>query len=117
MSGRRFHAGLSAEEQVARHYEAQGARTLERRLRTPEGEIDLVVELPGILVFVEVKARKHHGPESPISEKQWQRLGLAAEFYMMHRISVTGATPVCRFDAALIGPDGRLEVIENARMT
>ncbi|MEM1277559.1 MAG: YraN family protein [Pseudomonadota bacterium] len=117
MSGRRFHSGLAAEDQVARYYEAQGAQILERRLRTPEGEIDLIAQLPHCLIFVEVKARKRHGPDSPISEKQWQRLGLAAEFYIMHRINMTGPTPVCRFDAALIGPDGTLEVIENARMT
>lgn len=116
MSGRRYHAGLAAEAQVARYYEAQGGTIRERRLRTPAGEIDLIVEIGTMLVFVEVKARKRLGPDSPISEKQWQRLGLAAESYIMHHTSMTGAAPLCRFDAALIGPDGSLEVIENARI-
>lgn len=116
MSGRRYHSGLAAEAQVAQHYERQGAVIVERRLRTPEGEIDLIAEQGGLLIFIEVKQRKRMGPDSPISQKQWHRLGLAAEFYMMSRTSMTGAPPACRFDAAIIGADGRLEVIENARI-
>ncbi len=116
MTARRHHAGLAAEDQAARHYQNMGADILERRLRTPEGEIDLIARLNGMLIFVEVKQRKRQGPDSPISPKQWQRLGLAANFYMMHHTGMTGATPACRFDAAIIGADGRMEVIENARM-
>ncbi|MEM6905944.1 MAG: YraN family protein, partial [Pseudomonadota bacterium] len=102
MSSRRYRAGLAAEDQVARHYEALGFTIAARRLRTPEGEIDLIAERPGLVFFIEVKARKRLGPDSPISEKQWQRLGLAAESYML-RHTMTGATPLCRFDAALVG--------------
>ncbi|MBY8976684.1 YraN family protein [Rhodobacteraceae bacterium NNCM2] len=116
MSGRRFHAGLAAEDQAARHYEKQGATILERRLKTPEGEIDLIARLGEMLIFIEVKQRKRLGPDSPISPKQWQRLGLAANFYMMQVTSMTGAAPLCRFDAVIIGADGRLEAIENARI-
>lgn len=120
MTGHTYRAGLAAEELAARHYEAGGGRILERRFRTPVGEIDLIVELPDCLVFVEVKYRKRFGPDSPIGERQWQRLIRAAEFYMASRANVAGAgdaPPACRFDAALAGPDGRLDVIENARMT
>lgn len=116
MSGRRYHAGVAAEEAIARHYEALGATILERRLRTPEGEIDLIAERGDLLIFIEVKQRGRAGPDSPISQKQWHRLGLAAEFYMMHHTSMTGATRMCRFDAAIVGPDGTFEVIENARI-
>lgn len=116
MTARRFHAGLAAEDRAARHYENIGAEILERRLRTPEGEIDLIVRLGEMLIFVEVKQRKRLGADSPISAKQWQRLGLAANFYMMHHTNMTGTAPLCRFDAAIIGADGRMEVIENARM-
>ncbi|MEM7237909.1 MAG: YraN family protein [Pseudomonadota bacterium] len=116
MSGRRHHAGLAAEEAVARHYEAKGATILERRLRTPEGEIDLIAEQGEMIIFVEVKHRKRLGPDSPITQKQWQRLGLAAEFYMMSGTSMTGATRMCRFDAVIVGPDGTFDVLENARI-
>ena len=117
MSGRRFHAGLSAEAQAAAHYQSLGAEILEQRWRSPAGEIDLILRLGSMLIFVEVKARKRFGADSPISQKQWARLGLAAESYMLHYTEMTGATPLCRFDAALIGPDGELEIIENARIS
>lgn len=114
-TAQRYHAGLAAEEQVARHYSNNGGEILARRHRTPEGEIDLIVQQGNLLIFVEVKSRKRHGSDSPISQKQWQRLGLAANSYMLHHMSMTGAAPHCRFDAALVGPDGAVEVIENAR--
>lgn len=110
----RFHAGMAAEAAVARHYEARGAEVLERRFRCPEGEIDLILRMDNLVIFVEVKSRKRQGPESPISQKQWQRLGLAATSYMLLYMSMMGAAPICRFDAALVGPDGTFEVIENA---
>ncbi|MEM0924279.1 MAG: YraN family protein [Pseudomonadota bacterium] len=120
---RRYHAGLSAEAQVARLYQAYGAVLLEQRWRAPDracdrsaGEIDLILLVQGVLVFVEVKARKSFGLDSPISQKQWDRLGLAAESYRLLYAERTGATPLCRFDAALVGPDGKAEVIQNARL-
>lgn len=116
MTGSRRHrSGLSAEYQTIRHYESLGATLLEHRLRTPPGEIDLIFLQQGRLVFVEVKARKHALHQSPISPRQWQRLGLAAQSYILDYQSSKGEIPECRFDAALIGPDGRLEIIENAQ--
>lgn len=113
-SARRHHSGLAAEDAAVRHYEARGCRVLERRLRTPEGEIDLVLDDGGMLVFAEVKQRRRGlGADSPISSRQWRRLGNAALWYMMIGPN-KGAPRACRFDAAIMGPDGRLEVIENA---
>lgn len=115
MTARRHHSGIAGEEIAARHYRGQGAEILATRHRTPEGEIDLIVKQGTMLIFVEVKQRRRIGPDSPISARQWQRLGQAAISYMMQYTSETGETPLCRFDAALVGPDGSLEVIENAR--
>lgn len=115
--GRRsYHAGLAAEEIVARDYAGRGAEILARRHRTPHGEIDLIVRDGGHLVFVEVKRRKQlHAFDSPISESQWNRLGCAALHYVVQNHDVTCTQPVCRFDAALVGPDGGLRIIQNAR--
>ena len=116
MSGHRRHAtGLAAEETVARHYAGRGAEILARRWRAPEGEIDLILRLDGVLVFVEVKARRVRGFDPVVSERQWQRLADAATRYMMEIANETGAVPVCRFDLALVGPDGVPEILENAR--
>ncbi len=120
MRGRRgrggYLSGLAAEEQAARAYRKRGAEILARRHRNEAGEIDIILLDDGILVFVEVKMRKNRAElAESITERQWQRLGLAATHYMMTHSNETGPVRGCRFDAVLIGPDGRLEIIENAR--
>ena len=50
--------GLWAENRVAGLLEEKGYRILERRVRFREGEIDLIAERDGSLLFVEVKARR-----------------------------------------------------------
>jgi putative endonuclease len=109
--GRRaYRAGLEAEEQVSGHYAARGATILARRWRVAEGEIDLVVAWPGTVAFVEVKSGLH--AVEAISERQWQRLEAAAlRFTVEHE---TGDA-VVRFDAAFVGIDGALDIVENAR--
>jgi putative endonuclease len=109
-----WHSGAAAEDAVARRYQAAGATVRHRRLRTPEGELDLVVEQDGLTIFVEVK-RGRAGAECPVTDRQWRRLANAALHYMMCAQNETGIQPVCRFDVALAGPDGQLRIIENAR--
>ena len=109
-------SGLAAEEQAARAYQKRGAEILARRHRNEAGEIDLILLEDGILVFVEVKQRKNRAElAESITERQWRRLGLAANQYMMSHSNETGTIRGCRFDAVLIGAGGRLEIIENAR--
>ena len=109
-----WQSGAAAEDAVARRYAAMGATVQHRRLRTPEGELDLVVEQGGQTVFVEVK-RCAPGADPPVSARQWRRLANAALHHMMRIQNETGVQPVCRFDVALVAPDGRLRIIENAR--
>lgn len=113
---RNYLAGVSAEDQAAQAYERRGATILARRHRNEAGEIDLIVLLDGILVFAEVKRRKNRAAlAESITERQWLRLGLAATHYMVSHRSETGAVRGCRFDAVLVGADGQLEIVENAR--
>ena len=95
---------------VARHYAAAGASIVGRRWRVAEGEIDLIAAWPGLVAFVEVKAGRH--APNAITERQWRRLEAAALRFTVE--AETGDTAL-RFDAAFIGVDGRLEVVENAR--
>jgi putative endonuclease len=53
----REQAGRRAEASAALWLRLKGYRILDRRARTPHGEIDLVVLRGNILAFVEVKAR------------------------------------------------------------
>jgi putative endonuclease len=109
-SARSHYAGLLAEECAARGYESDGGAIRATRWRCSEGEIDLVVELPSEIVFVEVKARRH-GAET-VTPRQWARIGAAASRYLAEH---TDGTVPCRFDLALVDRLGRLERIENAR--
>ena len=94
----------------------RGADVLGQRVRTPEGELDLIVRCGETLVFVEVKKRSRYNlNDSPISRKQWDRLENAALHYMISVQDETGVQPVCRFDVALMAPDGSVDIIENAR--
>jgi putative endonuclease len=106
-----YHSGLAAEESVARRYRAEGGTVRAMRWRCPEGELDLVVELPDEIVFVEVKARRGHAAEA-VTARQWARIGAAASRYLAEETD--GATP-CRFDLALIDGRGRMERFANAR--
>lgn len=106
-----YHSGLAAEDSAARRYSAEGGSIRAARWRCPEGELDLVVEMPGEIVFVEVKARRRHAAES-VTARQWLRIGAAASRYLAEH---TDGDMPCRFDLALVDGMGRLERIENAR--
>ena len=103
--------GTYGEDLAARHLVADGMVVLDRNWRCPEGELDLVVDFPGEMVFVEVKARRHHGAEA-VTPRQWARIGAAASRYLAEH---TDGTKPCRFDLALVDRAGRMERIENAR--
>ena len=110
-------AGLAAEDAAARWYEARGGVVEARNWRAPRedgaGEIDLVVRLPGALVFVEVKAGRSAARRDVIRQSQWLRLENAALRYILEH--QTGEQADIRFDAAFVGPDGAVAVVENAR--
>lgn len=107
----RHQTGAAAEEAAARGYRAAGGRIRARRWRCPEGELDLVVELPDEIVFVEVKARRRHDAGA-VTERQWARIGAAAMRFLAEE---TAGDVACRFDLALVDRAGRVERIENAR--
>ena len=107
---RRFFTGVAAEESAERLYAAEGGRTVATRWRRAEGEIDLVVALPGEIVFVEVKARRRHTADA-VTPRQWARIGAAAARYLAEE---TDGTVPCRFDLVLVDRTGAVERIENA---
>jgi putative endonuclease len=107
-----FHNGMAAEEIAARTYEARGGKVLARRWKVPAGEIDLIVELGGVIVFVEVKARKTMAAaRGALQPAQQARLVACAEQYLAKYASLNSE---CRFDLCAVDQTGRFEVIENA---
>jgi putative endonuclease len=99
----REHLGRRAETRAAIALRLKGYRILDRRVRTPAGEIDLVVRRGAVVAFVEVKARRTraHAVES-ISRTQRRRIVRAAAHYVAANPRLAGLTQ--RFDAVLVEP-------------
>jgi putative endonuclease len=81
----------------------RGARILDRRARTPFGEVDVVVREAGVLVLVEVKLRRTlEDAKAAVSHEQRGRLALAAR----HLAQVHRAERV-RIDLVALAPPHR----------
>jgi putative endonuclease len=71
---------------AARWLESQGAQILEQQYRSHHGEIDLIYQEAGQLVFGEVKFRtteRYGSPAEAVDLRKRQRLVYTAETYMM----------------------------------
>ncbi|MFN4100702.1 MAG: YraN family protein [Pararhodobacter sp.] len=108
-----YHAGLSAEGQVARDYQRRGFPVVVHRWRGKGGEIDLVVRDGDGFVFIEVKkSRSHARAAERLSQRQVRRLYDAAAEFLGG--CPQGLNTRARFDVALIDSMGRIEILENA---
>lgn len=90
----------------------KGWRVIDRRVRTPVGEVDLVARRGNLVAFVEVKTRAT-GTELDfaIDERRLARVAAAAE-YLMPRYAGPGDD--IRVDVVLIAPRTPPRHIENA---
>ncbi|MEY4697019.1 MAG: hypothetical protein RIT14_1447 [Pseudomonadota bacterium] len=114
MSGlRSYHAGLAAEDQVARFYDRSGRAVCARRWRGSAGEIDLIARDGAEVIFIEVKqSRTHAMAADHLTEWQMRRIyGAASEFLAGEP---RGQLTEVRFDLALVDAAGRIEIVENA---
>ncbi len=111
--------GAIGEEAAVALLRRRGYRIRERNVRCPMGELDLVAEEGGSLVFLEVKARStvdYGAPFEAITPaKQWRLQRLATYYLTTRRLW----DRPCRFDAVsvLVDPGGRvlsIDVIPNA---
>lgn len=95
--------GSRYEAVAADFLEKRGYRILERNYRDRYGEIDIVAEEDGYLVFVEVKYRrdaKSGYPEEAVSPSKQKRIRHTASWYLGRR-GRSEETP-CRFDVVSI---------------
>lgn len=106
-------AGARAEELCAELMRGYGLRILERNWQCRHGEIDLIAEERGTLVFAEVRMRgpgRFGGAAESVTAAKRARLLAAARLYLMRRPEAP-----CRFDVLLVdGEPARVEWIRNA---
>jgi putative endonuclease len=83
-SGPKQRLGRWGEILAAKFLVGEGYRVLGQNVRTPYGEIDLMVEKDGVTVFVEVKTRSGTGfglPEEAITRAKREHILAAIAFY------------------------------------
>ena len=110
--------GQIAESQAEQYLRRKGYRILARNDRSSCGELDLVAQQAGTLVFIEVKARRttaFGGASYAVDGRKQARLvRLAAEYLARHRVRNLS----CRFDVVLCrggtAKPAEIEHIENA---
>ena len=80
----RSNLGADGEQAAAEHLARSGYRILERNLRSRFGEIDIVAQHGGVLVFVEVRTRRSRAmaPEESITPAKSRRLALLGTRYL-----------------------------------
>jgi len=108
-----WHAGRTAEDQVAEHYRRSGRPIAASRWRGQGGEIDLVAREGDVLIFIEVKRAETFAMAAErLSRRQIGRICSAASEYVAGEPG--GQNTEMRFDVALVDGSGRIDVIENA---
>jgi putative endonuclease len=106
-------AGARAEDLCAGLLRGAGLRVLERNWRCRLGEIDLIAEQGGVLVFAEVRMRRgwaFGGAGESVTAAKRARIIAAARLYLSRRPEAQ-----CRFDVFLVdGPAGDVKWIRDA---
>ena len=105
-------AGRRGERLAGWWLRLKGWSILDRRVRTPAGEVDLVARKGNLIAFVEVKTRATAAElDFAIDERRLARVAAAAE-YLMPRYAGPGDD--IRVDVILLAPGTRPRHIENA---
>ena len=107
-------SGAQAEDLACAHLERAGLKLLARNFRCPQGEIDLVMDDRGTLVFVEVRYRRSNAfgtPAETVGRHKQARLRAAAGHYLVKH----AVDRICRFDVvAVSGGEARVEWLRDA---
>lgn len=109
--------GRAGEDAAVEALRAHGYRILARNVHFRRGELDVVAEESGTIVFVEVKTRRsaaYGTPAEAVTPRKQRALLRLAAVYLAQR-SLSGRP--CRFDVAEVwlGPRGRVVHVEILR--
>ena len=96
-------AGRRSEALAALFLQAQGYRVLDRRVKTPVGEVDLIVRRRKVTVFVEVKSRSFsHQEADAMFAVNRKRIVRAAQYWLIR--NPRHAEDELRFDVIFLAP-------------
>jgi putative endonuclease len=119
LAGRRRAFAQAGEDAAVEALRLRGYRVLARNVRLRRGELDVVAEEGGDLVFVEVKSRRsvaYGTPAEAVGFQKQRTLVQLAAAYLTRRGLVDRA---CRFDVVEVRLDGagrpvRVDVMRDA---
>ncbi len=105
--------GNKAEDEAAKYLKAKGYKILKRNYLCPVGEVDIIAQKEGALIFVEVKQRSSAdfgGAVAAVTKAKQNKVAKAAVAFLKEsNLSYTSIM----FDIIAI-TEGQLEHIENA---
>jgi len=118
MTKARGETGRHGEELAVHFLSRQGYRIIARNYRVSCGEVDIIAQESGVLVFIEVKTRTGSGyghPAESVTFRKRQQISKAALVYLgKERLMDRPA----RFDVVSVllrqGAEPQVEVIKNA---
>lgn len=100
----RVETGRAGEDIAVAELERRGYLIIERNWRCRLGEIDVVADHRGVLVFVEVKSRRSDScgtAAEAVDPGKVRRLLRLAGLYMSGRLALSKDRP-CRFDVVVV---------------
>ena len=105
--------GLLAETLAGLFLMAKGYRILERRYKTPVGEIDLIARRGKTIVFIEVKARGElTAALESVTPNMKNRITRAGQYFLSSHPALSSCD--MRFDLIALAPPFYLRHLDNA---
>lgn len=107
--------GELGENYAVRVLQKKGYKILHRNFRSRFGEIDIIAQDKGTIVFVEVKTRRaiQHGyPEEAVTESKLQKIQQTAYLYLKEH-PTTSKSQRIEVVSILVNPDNTIERIRH----
>jgi putative endonuclease len=108
--------GRHSEQVAAEYLESKGYRLLERNFTCRTGEIDIIAQHDGEVVFVEVRSASSRNTVDPVYSVNYRKqikIARTAEWYLCRHFP---EMPPVRFDVVLVrkGQTPEVEIIRDA---
>jgi len=105
--------GDDAEVLAISYLQQQGLKLVDRNYHSRRGEIDIIMEVAGTLIFIEVKYRQSDqfgsAAEMVTPQKQQKIITTALHYLQQHKLD-----QACRFDVVTITPKSGIQWIKGA---